>query len=132
MENPYFEYYTNQAGYGISGFSGQRYQRGRGFFSKVFSNALFPFLKVLGQNVLNSGYDLAKDAAEGVDFKRAVKRRLTEAGINMAEVGLNRARQYAQTGTGNKRRRVTKVRRKKIKKRKRQYNNTNKYRMLQL
>ena len=59
MANPYSEYYVNQAGYGISGFSGVRYQRGKGFFGKRFSGALIPLLKFLRPMALSTGYEIA-------------------------------------------------------------------------
>ena len=47
--NPYIDYYTNQAGSGISGFQGYKYQRGHGFFSSIFRNILMPLGKYFGK-----------------------------------------------------------------------------------
>lgn len=36
------EFYINQAGSGITGFSGVRYQRGSGFFGRLMKGAIMP------------------------------------------------------------------------------------------
>ena len=107
MANPYSEYYTNQAGNGIPGYGGIRYQRGKGLFSKVLPGVVMPLLKYLGKTALSTGYDIAKDTAHGSDFKKALKHRLAETGINIAEEGIKKAREYTQRGLGRRKRKRT-------------------------
>jgi len=45
--NPYINYYVNQAGSGIGGFQGVRFQRGQGWFGNLFKNAILPLLNIL-------------------------------------------------------------------------------------
>ena len=77
------EYYVNQAGNGIAGFSGVRYQKGNVFFGRLFNNAVLPFIKYLGKNVLKTGANIATDLVDSDDFsldniKDVGKRRLKE------------------------------------------------------
>ena len=51
MTNPYIDYYTNQAGSGLTGFQGYKYQRGHGFFSSLFRNILVPLVKYFGKKL---------------------------------------------------------------------------------
>lgn len=106
--NPYNEYYMNQAGSGLTGFSGTRYQRGHGFFGKLFSGALLPALKFLGRQALNTGVNVGQDFLEGKNFKQSMKERAIESGKVSANAAINRAKKFAQTGKGRKRKRVTK------------------------
>ncbi|MDI9312529.1 MAG: hypothetical protein QM535_20125 [Limnohabitans sp.] len=62
------KYYIAQAGNGIAGFNGVRYQKGKGFFGKVLSGAVFPLLKFLGKNFLQTGVNFANDLLESDDF----------------------------------------------------------------
>jgi hypothetical protein len=63
--NPYTTYYVNQVGSGLPGFQGIRYQRGHGFFGRLFSNTILPFVKQLlpgiGKRALPSVAGLAQD-----------------------------------------------------------------------
>ena len=60
MNNPYLQYYVNQAGSGLSGFRGMRVQKGYGFFS-VIAKTLLPFLKSAGKTAAREGVRLAKE-----------------------------------------------------------------------
>jgi len=59
---------VNQAGNGISGFSGVRYQKGHGFFGRLINNAVLPLIKFLGKNFLNAGAKVANDLVDSDDF----------------------------------------------------------------
>ena len=52
--NPLIEYYTNQAGTGITPFSGVRYQKGAGFFGRLVTKTILPLLRMLGKKCLKS------------------------------------------------------------------------------
>ncbi|RWS08782.1 uncharacterized protein B4U79_15200, partial [Dinothrombium tinctorium] len=120
--NPYTQYYVNQAGNGISGFQGQRFQRGHGFFGRIFSGAILPALKFLGKHALSAGINVAQDSLHGAKFKDSLKNRVREAGFNAADQALERAKMYAQTGRGLKRKKkkckTKKCKAKKLKKQK--------------
>ena len=83
MSNPYSNYYNNQAGSGLSGFQGVRYQRGHGFFGRMFSG-LGNFVKELApglfKRALPSAIGLAQDVLAGENVGKSTKRRLIEAG----------------------------------------------------
>lgn len=104
--NPYTNYYLNQAGSGLSGFSGNRYQRGHGFFGKLFSSAVLPALKFLGRQALSTGVGVAEDVLEGKNFKESAKRRAIESGRATARAAVKRAKDYTQKGQGIKKRKV--------------------------
>ena len=98
--NPYTDYYVNQAGSGLRGFSGARYQRGHGWFSRIFSSTLLPALKFLGKKGLETGIGVADDVLAGKNLKESVKRRAVESGKELARKGLDRGKTYLQTGKG--------------------------------
>jgi hypothetical protein len=135
MNNPYIEYYKEQAGSGLSGFQGVRYQRGSGFFGRLLSSAVYPLLRFLGKQALNTGINIASDVIEDKqDFKQSLKNRFKETGDMALKAGLDRARRFQQEGSGRKRRRSksikrkttkTKNSRKKIKKTRRKRKNIN-------
>lgn len=120
----YANYYKQQAGSGISGYQGVRYQRGSGFFGRLFSNAIFPFLKYLGKQALITGSDIANDMIEEKSsFKDAAKKRLSVAAKRVASDAFAEAKSRLQGGSGYKRQRtrrkraVVKKKRKKLIKR---------------
>jgi hypothetical protein len=113
MTNELIDYYESQAGSGIPGFQGVRYQRGSGFFGRLLSKAIYPMLRFFGKQALNTGINVASDVIkDNKKIKDSLKRRGMETGENIIEAGLNRFRQFKQTGEG-KRRRRRRVRRKK-------------------
>src|SRR5258708_3861897 len=91
--NPYSSYYINQACSGLPGFQGIRFQRGHGFFGRLFSNTLLPFFKELlpaiGKRALPSGISLAQDIMAGENVKQSSLKRLREAGQNVADETLD-------------------------------------------
>jgi hypothetical protein len=100
--NPYTNLYVNQAGSGIAGFSGVRYQRGHGFFGRLFSSAILPALKFLGRHALSTGINVAEDFVDGRNLKESAQARFKEGSKVLARDVIERARQ-AQLGSGVKR-----------------------------
>ena len=87
--NPYLNYYNNQVGTGLAGFQGLRYQKGHGWFGRLFSNVVLPLMKqvlpALGKRALPSGIGLAQDILAGDNVGRSALKRLKEAGRNVAD-----------------------------------------------
>lgn len=104
--NPYISYYQNQAGSGIAGFSGVRYQRGHGFFGKLFSGGVLPLLRYLGRQALSTGAEVAGDVLDGRNFKQAAATRLGQTGRHIIGDAITKTREYAQRGSGLKRKLV--------------------------
>ena len=106
MTNPFLDYYKQQAGTGIAGFRGVKFQKGHGFFGRVLSNAVFPLLKFLGKKAAGVGADIASDViVNRKGFKDSIKERFKEGGSDIANAGIERARKYVQTGQGRRRKR---------------------------
>ncbi len=116
--NPYISYYINQAGSGISGYDGTRFQRGNGFFGSIFKNAILPVLKYLGKKAAATGAQVATDTLSGDNIFNSIKSRGKRTFQDIAEDAGNRAIQFAQTGKGKKRRRKANSKRKLSKKKK--------------
>ena len=112
--NPYLNYYVNQAGNGISGFEGIRYQRGGGFFGNILKSAALPLLKYLGKQVFSTGIDVAKGVMDGEPIKEAFKSRAKTKLRDVAGDAIKRAEVFRQTGRGRRkiRRRGSKKNRK--------------------
>ena len=102
--NPYINYYVNQAGSGIGGFQGVRFQRGQGFFGNFFRNAVMPLLKYLGPKILKTGTSIASDAIAGENVLQSLKTHGKEAARDIASDVGDRVTRFAQTGTGNRKR----------------------------
>ena len=103
MSNPYIEYYKHQAGTGLAGFQGYRYQRGNGFFGRLISKAVFPLLKFLGKRAISTGADIATDVLVNKrDLKEAAKERLENEGRELANTGIQRAKKFVLEGKGRK------------------------------
>src|SRR5271165_5266492 len=107
MANPYEDYYLNQAGNGLAGFEGDRYQKGSGFFSSLWK-FLAPGAKLLGRKFLGHAADLGSDILKGEDFKESAKKRLKLAGKDVLNEAVERAKSFAQKGSGRRRKRRTK------------------------
>ena len=79
----YNQYYNEQVGSGLAGFSGVRYQRGHGFFGRLISG-IGSFIKQalpsLGKRALPSAIGLAQDIVAGENVGTSAKKRLIEAG----------------------------------------------------
>ena len=108
MSNPYLQYYNNQVGSGLAGFQGVRYQRGHGFFGRLFSG-IGSFVKDLAPGIfkraLPSAINLAKDVLAGENVSQSTKKRLIEAGKNVADETLSKINTRIQTGSGIPRKR---------------------------
>jgi hypothetical protein len=109
------DYYINQAGSGIVGYSGVRFQRGNGWFSRILSNTIIPMGKILGKKALKTGINIGSDLLKGENFKSSIKNQLKSTGMEVAEEALDKIRRYRQTGTG-KNKRSRKSRKKSYKK----------------
>jgi len=103
--NPYINYYVNQAGSGIGGFQGVRFQRGGGFFGNLFRSTIMPLLKYLGPKILKTGVSVASDAIAGENVLSSLKSHGKEAARDIASDVGDRVTRFAQTGTGRKRKR---------------------------
>jgi hypothetical protein len=106
--NPYLNYYNNQVGTGLAGFQGLRYQKGHGWFGRLFSNVVLPFMKqvlpAIGKRALPSGIGLAQDILDGENVGRSTLKRLKEAGRNVADESLGIVKsKLSQAGSGGKR-----------------------------
>lgn len=113
-------YYKDQAGSGLGGYSGARYQKGHGWFGRIVSGGLVPILRrvlpYLGKRALETGVGLANDVMEGENFKSSARKRFKAAGKRLEGDALARVRQM--TGGGVRRRkkaRKTKISHKKNK-----------------
>lgn len=104
MEN----YYYNQAGSGVGGFSGLRYQKGDGFFGRLISGTVLPLLKkalpFLGRTAMETGVNIAKDVSEGKKFKDSFKERAKASGKKISEAALAKAEKM-MSGSGLRKRR---------------------------
>ena len=111
--NSFENYYVNQAGSGIAGFSGVKYQRGHGFFGKIFSGAVLPILKYLGKKALNTGVGIGSDIIQGENLKQSMKKRIKKTGFDIADDAYNKLQNYKQKGSGKRRRRRKRIYKKK-------------------
>lgn len=102
--SPYAHYYSNQAGSGIAGFHGVRYQRGHGFFGRFFKGVLPTILKYLGKQTLKTGLNVADDILEGNNLKESIRTRVGETGRNVVKDAIKRGNRYIQTGEGRRKR----------------------------
>jgi hypothetical protein len=105
-QNQYINYYVNQAGSGISGFEGIRYQRGHGIFGKFFTESLLPLLKYLGVKAWDTGVGIANDAFKGQNIVGSAKKRLKRTAMEIADDGYAKVKKFAQSGSGKRRRRT--------------------------
>ena len=92
-----------QVGYGSPFFQGIRHQRGGGFWSKAFSGAILPALRFLGRRAADVGGDVLSDVVAGQDPLEAITTRVKEQGKQLATKASDRAKKFAQTGKGRKR-----------------------------
>lgn len=126
-------YYVNQAGSGLGGFSGHRYQKGDGFFGRLIAGTVLPLIKkalpFLGKAALNTGVDIVRDVAEGQKFKESLKKRVRKTGEDITDKAIMKVKRLTGGGRGRKsksrkinnppKRRTRKTRTKKRKGRKR-------------
>ena len=110
----YQEYYSRQNGGEIPVLAGARIQRGHGLGSILggfFRRLVLPFFKNNGKrmlsNAVKTGMEVADDVLEGQSFKESAKKRVP-AGIKRTVQNLD-----WQSGSGIKRRRVKRRKRRK-------------------
>jgi hypothetical protein len=101
--NQYSDYYLNQAGSGLAGFEGVRFQKGAGIFG-FLKSAFMPLLRYIGPKLFETGSAIASDIIGGENWKESVKTRTKKQAQNIAGDVSDRALRFAQTGTGRKRR----------------------------
>lgn len=100
----YEEYYTNQAGNGLSYYRGIPLQRGSGLggiFRSMFRMAVPLFkkgAKALGKQFLRTGVEVANDVIQGKDVKSAVKQRAKEAGKSLTDKAANKVKNMIGSG----------------------------------
>jgi len=110
MNNPYIDYFEQQAATGISGFEGTRYQRGHGFFGRILKG-VYPLIRILGPKMFSTGANIASDVFnDNQDIKKSLKRRLVESAEDLANEGLNYAKRLK--GEGLRERKIIKRKRK--------------------
>src|SRR6266700_295233 len=103
MTNPYIDYYVTQAGTGIAGFQGVRHQRRHGFFGRLMSKAVYPLLRFLGKRAVGVGADIASDVIlDNKNLRESAEGRLKDEGKQLAKLGIERAKKFAQEGKGRK------------------------------
>lgn len=108
MDNPYMNYYVEQAGSGYVAYSGSRYQNGNGIFGKILKQ-LKPAIKYLGRQGLKTVSSIGRDLLNGENFIESAKSNLLNTGRNIMSDAIDKAEEYAdQTGNGLKRKRVSK------------------------
>lgn len=105
------DYYVKQAGSGIGGFSGLRYQKGDGFFGRMVSGAILPlirkFIPFLGSTALSTGMNIMSDVSSGQKFKESAGKRFRETANDIGDKAM--AKVKSLTGSGRKRRRVKRI-----------------------
>ena len=117
MDNPYIDYYMNQAGTGIASYAGHRYQAGNGIFGKIFKK-LKPALKYVANKGWEAFNGVGNDVLSGNTIKEAgTKQLLRTADSILADVKtkINNAKQQKGMGRKRKRRQSVKTLTKKIK-----------------
>lgn len=111
-------YYLAQAGSGLGGFSGHRYQKGDGFFGRLIAGTVLPLIKkalpFLGKAALNTGVDIVRDVAEGQKFKESLKKRVRKAGDHISERAMKKVKEITGGSRGVKgKKQITKTKEKK-------------------
>lgn len=101
----YSDYYMYQAGSGLDGFSGYKYQRGHGFFGSLFRNILKPLGIYLGKQALSTGVDIGKDLLQGENIGESFKKRGKQTVKRLLDDSYDKASGMLQKGKGKRRRR---------------------------
>ena len=116
MHNPYIQYYKTQAGTGLAGYQGVRYQKGHGFFGRILSKAVYPLLRFLGKQAVGTAANIASDVIlNKQDLKESANKRLKETAEDITREGVSKAKSFLQGGEGRKRRKVALIKKKKKK-----------------
>lgn len=107
------EFYTQQAGNGLSYYKGVPLQRGSGLggIFKSFYRMILPLFKsgakAVGKQALRSGVDIANDVLQGKEIKAATKERAKEASKLLTSKAADKVKTMVG---GHKRKRRTKKR----------------------
>ena len=112
MENPYIDYYSNQAGSGISVYAGNKYQRGNGFLGKILKH-LKPALRYISRKGVDTLKNIGSDFLNGENIVKSGQNQLINTAKDMlsdASTGLDKIKKR-QTGGGRKRKRKSTKRR---------------------
>ena len=139
-------YYVHQAGSGISGFAGIRYQRGDGFLGRLWSGGILPIIKKtlplfsdIGKNVgkraLTTGLDIAQDVLDEDDvniatIKESAKKRLKQGAKAAGKDTIAQIRSLAGVGLKRRKRRTRKGKDRKVYKKHRTQNKLKKNRCI--
>lgn len=111
MEN----YYREQAGSGLGGYAGIRYQKGHGWFGRMIKGGLVPILRrvlpYLGKRALETGVGVAQDMMEGEQFKAAAKKRFKSVGQRLEEDAITKVKQLTGGGLRRRKKKKPKLRR---------------------
>jgi hypothetical protein len=102
MTNPYLQYYTTQAGSGLSGFAGARIQRGNGFFGNIWSSTLKPLFRYLAKTALSTGTNVVKDVMAGKDLGATLSNNLSATSHKVLDDAISKI--SGQRGSGKRRR----------------------------
>lgn len=115
------DYYVNQAGSGLGGFSGVRYQKGDGFFGRLVSGTLLPIVKkvlpYLGKQALSTAKDIAGDVSQGEKFTDSLKKRFKGTAERVGGDAMAKVRQMSGMGKRRRRKRPVICKAKPVKKR---------------
>ena len=98
MTSEYAKYYTNQAGNGLTGFKGYRFQKGHGFFGRMLKSFAKPLLGYFGKKAWDTGMNIVDDTLRGENIKTAGKRRFRETVRAMGSDA--RRKIFEQEGSG--------------------------------
>lgn len=85
----------------------------------MLSTAVLPILKYLGKKALTTGINIGTDVLQGDNIKGSLKKRLKSTGFDILEDGFEKVKKYKQSGSGRRRRRMSKRKTTKRKKSKR-------------
>lgn len=104
MANPYTKYYLDQAGSGLAGFEGYRFQKGSGFLGRMIKSFAKPLLSYLGLKAFRTGRNIVDDVISGKNLKESGRQRLRQA---LSEVGDDAEAKISQRGHGYTPRQLT-------------------------
>jgi len=100
MENHWNSYYCQQAGNGYAVYIGLKYQRGNGFFGKIFKK-LRPALKYLGKEGLQTLSNIGREIIDGDNLEETAKKHISRTGKRIASTMLDKADEYLSQQKGS-------------------------------
>ena len=74
------EFYINQAGSGIpiNVYTGSLFQKGHGFFGRLISKTIFPLLKYVGKQSIDTGKNIMSDILYGKNVVDSATDRISD------------------------------------------------------